>query len=67
MYGPIFKTRHVLTLVDDPAYRREMKGMRNLNEGRHDLARHLFHGRKGELHRAHRDGQEEQLGALGLV
>ncbi|GAA4967351.1 Tn3 family transposase [Actinoplanes utahensis] len=67
MYGRIFKTRHVLTLVDDPAYRREMKGMRNLNEGRHDLARHLFHGRKGELHRAYRDGQENQLGALGLV
>ncbi|GAA0451525.1 transposase [Actinoplanes capillaceus] len=67
MYGRIFKTRHVLTLVDDPAYRREMKGMRNLNEGRHDLGRHLFHGRKGELHRAYRDGQEDQLGALGLV
>ena len=67
MYGRIFKTRHVLTLVDDPAYRREMKGMRNLNEGRHDLARHLFHGHKGELHRAYRDGPENQLGALGLV
>lgn len=58
---------HVLTLVDDSAYRREMKGMRNLNEGRHDLTRHLFHGRKGGLHRAYRDGQENQLGALGLV
>jgi TnpA family transposase len=43
------------------------EGMRNLNEGRHDLARHLFHGRKGELHRAYRDGQENQLCALGLV
>ncbi|MEU7898602.1 Tn3 family transposase [Nonomuraea sp. NPDC049152] len=41
--------------------------MRNLNEGRHDLARHIFHGRKGELHQAYRDGQEDQLGALGLV
>jgi TnpA family transposase len=67
MYGRIFKTRHVLTFTDDPAYRREMKAMRNLNEGRHDLSRHLFHGRKGELHRAYRDGQENQLGALGLV
>jgi TnpA family transposase len=57
----------VLTFVDDPAYRREMKAMRNLNEGRHDLARHLFHGRKGELHQAYRAGQEDQLGALGLV
>ncbi|MEN3263958.1 Tn3 family transposase, partial [Pseudonocardia sp.] len=67
MYGRIFKTLHVLTFVDDPAYRREMKAMRNLNEGRHDLARHIFHGRKGELHQAYRAGQEDQLGALGLV
>ncbi|MFC6566776.1 Tn3 family transposase [Actinoplanes utahensis] len=41
--------------------------MRNLNEGRHDLARHVFHGRRGELHRAYHDGMEDQLGALGLV
>ena len=67
MYGRIFKTLHVLTFVDDPGYRREMKAMRNLNEGRHDLARHIFYGRKGELHQAYRDGQEDQLGALGLV
>ncbi|MEV6635400.1 Tn3 family transposase [Actinoplanes sp. NPDC051470] len=67
MYGRIFKTRHVLTFTDDPAYRREMKGMRNLNEGRHELGRHLFHGRKGEVYRAYRDGQENQLGGLGLV
>ncbi|WP_354236953.1 Tn3 family transposase [Arthrobacter sp. UYEF3] len=66
-YGRIFKTLHVLTFVDDPEYRREMKGMRNLQEGRHALARHIFHGRKGELHRAYREGQEDQLGALGLV
>jgi hypothetical protein len=31
------------------------------------LARHIFHGRKGELHQAYRQGQEDQLGALGLV
>jgi Tn3 transposase DDE domain len=41
--------------------------MRNLNEGRHDLARHIFHGRKGQLHQAYRAGQEDQLGALGLI
>ncbi|WP_426989199.1 Tn3 family transposase [Pseudarthrobacter sp. Y6] len=64
-YGRIFKTLHVLTFVDDPQYRREMKGMRNLQEGRHALARPIFHGRKGELHRAYREGQEDQLGALG--
>ena len=41
--------------------------MRNLQEGRHDLGRHVFHGRKGELYRAYHEGMEDQLGALGLV
>lgn len=66
-YGRIFKTRHVLTFVDDPAYRRDIKFMRNLQEGRHGLARHVFHGRRGELHQPYREGMEDQLGALGLV
>lgn len=66
-YGRIFKTLHVLTFADDPAYRRQLKAMRNLQEGRHGLGRHLFHGRKGELHRAYHAGMEDQLGALGLV
>jgi TnpA family transposase len=66
-YGRIFKTLHVLTLTGDPDYRRTIKGMRNLQEGRHDLARHIFHGRRGELHQAYRAGMEDQLGALGLV
>lgn len=34
---------------------------------RHDLARAVFHGRRGDLYQAHRSGQEDQLGALGLV
>ena len=46
---------------------RQLKAMRNLQEGRHGLGRHLFHGRKGELHRAYHAGMEDQLGALGLV
>lgn len=32
-----------------------------------ELARHVFHGRRGELHRAYHEGMEDQLGALGLV
>jgi TnpA family transposase len=66
-YGRIFKTLHVLSFVDDPVYRREIKFMRNLQEGRHALGRHIFHGRRGELHQAYREGMEDQLGALGLV
>jgi Tn3 transposase DDE domain-containing protein len=57
----------VLTFAGHPDYRRQLKGMRNLQEGRHDLARHMFHGRRGELHRAYHAGMEDQLGALGLV
>jgi hypothetical protein len=40
----------VLTLVEDPACRREMKRMRNLQEQRHGLGRKVFHGRKGEMY-----------------
>src|ERR1019366_8730402 len=58
---------HVLRVGDDEPYRREIKGMRNLQEGRHDLGRHIFHGRKGELRHGYREGMEDQLGALGLV
>ncbi len=39
----------------------------NGGESRHGLARRIFHGQQGELHQAYREGQEEQLGALGLV
>jgi TnpA family transposase len=54
-FGRIFKTLHVLAYVDLPPYRREIKGMRNLQEGRHDLGRHVFHGRKGELYQAYHE------------
>lgn len=39
----------------------------NRGEGRHSLARAVFHGRRGELRQRYREGQEDQLGALGLV
>ncbi|MCW2876173.1 MAG: putative HTH-type transcriptional regulator yobV [Sphaerisporangium sp.] len=63
----IFKSLHVLTYVDDEPYRRDIKAIRNLQEGRHDLAKHVFHGRKGELRHRYQAGMEDQLGALGLV
>ena len=46
---------------------RAIKWIRNLQEGRHSLARKVFHGDKGELYQRYRDGMEDQLGALGLV
>jgi hypothetical protein len=39
----------------------------NRGESRHSLARAVFHGQKGELRQRYREGQEDQLGALGLV
>ncbi len=39
----------------------------NRGEGRHQLARIIFHGKRGELRQRYREGQEDQLGALGLV
>jgi hypothetical protein len=35
------------------------------HESRHKLARHVFHGRKGQLRQAYREGMEDQLGAQG--
>lgn len=66
-YGRIFKTLHVLSYLDQAPYRAQIKGMRNLQEGLHDLARHVFHGRRGDLRQAYQQGMEDQLGALGLV
>ena len=42
---------HLLAAAEE-AYRRDIKGMRNLQEGRHALAGKTFHGKKGELYRA---------------
>jgi hypothetical protein len=39
----------------------------NRGEGRHGLARAVFHGKRGELRQRYREGQEDQLGTLGLV
>ncbi len=66
-YGRIFKSLHILRLADDEPYRREGKAQANLVEGRHDLARRIYHGKKGEMVRTYHEGMEDQLSALGLV
>jgi TnpA family transposase len=66
-YGRIFKSLHVLAYASDETYRREIKGIRNLQEGRHALAAAIFHGKRGELYQHYYKGMEDQLGALGLV
>ena len=39
----------------------------NRGEGRHAVARIICHGDRGEIRKRYREGQEDQLGALGLV
>jgi hypothetical protein len=66
-YGRIAKTLHILRLADEPTYRRKIKVQANLQEGRHVLARKIFHGKAGQLYQRYQDGMEDQIGALGLV
>ncbi|MGO9955276.1 MAG: Tn3 family transposase [Solirubrobacteraceae bacterium] len=65
--GRVPKTIHLLDYCNDPIYRRAILGQINRGEGRHELARRVCHGNKGELAQPYQRGQEEQIGALGLV
>jgi len=65
--GRIIKTVHLLNYFDDEAYRRRILVQLNRGEGRHMLARAVFHGKRGELRQRYRQGQEDQLSALGLI
>ncbi len=65
--GRIEKTLHTLNYIDDESRRRAILLQLNRTEGRHALARDIFHGKRGELRQRYREGQEDQLGALGLV
>jgi TnpA family transposase len=66
-FGRIEKTLHALTYLDDETKRRAILLQLNRGEGRHSLAREVFHGKRGELRQRYREGQEDQLGSLGLV
>lgn len=66
-FGRIEKTLHNLSYIDNEHRRRAILLQLNRGEGRHSLARDVFHGKRGELHQHYREGQEDQLSALGLV
>jgi len=67
-YGRIAKSLHLLAVIDrDDTYRRQGGAQLTIQESRHQLARRIFHGQRGELRQRYREGQEDQLGALGLV
>lgn len=68
-HGRIEKTMHLLAPVDpvDDTYRRLMNRQLTVQESRHRLARAICHGDWGQIRQAYREGQEDQLAALGLV
>jgi len=65
--GRINKTLYLLNYIDDIEYRRRILTQLNRGEGRHSLARRICHGKRGEIRKRYREGQEDQLEALGLV
>ena len=54
--GRIIKTLYLLAYIDDEAYRRRILNQLNRGEGRHQLARIVFHGKRGELRQRYREG-----------
>jgi hypothetical protein len=65
--GRIAKTLHLLAWIDSEELRRETGVGLNRHESRHSVARIIFHGNEGQLRQPYRDGQEDQLGALGFA
>lgn len=65
--GRINKTLYLLNYINDEDYRRKILTQLNRGEERHNVARAIFYGRCGEIRKHYREGQEDQLGALGLV
>ena len=65
--GRIQKTLYLLNYVDDPDYRRRILTQLNRGEERWGLARTICFARRGEIRKRYREGQEDQLSALGFV
>jgi hypothetical protein len=65
--GRVVKTLHLLAWIDSDQLRRETGIGLNRHEGRHSVARIIFHGNQGQLRQPYREGQEDQLGALGFA
>jgi TnpA family transposase len=65
--GRIPKSLHLLNFIADSNYRRHILNQLNRGEGPGRLSRNVFYGQRGELRQRYREGQEDQLSALGLV
>src|SRR3546814_5606626 len=53
--------------IDDRPFRRRILFQLKRQELRHKLGRRVHHGDRGEIRSPLRQGQEEQLGVLGLA
>ncbi len=65
--GKIIKSLHILSFINDEEKRRRILIQLNRQELRHGLARRVCHGERGQIRKPYRQGQEEQLGALGFA
>jgi hypothetical protein len=62
----LIKTLYLLRFFEDDAYRRRILVQINSGEGRHQLARIVFHGKRGEVRQRYREGQEDRLAKVEL-
>ena len=60
-FGRIDKTLHTLNYIDGEDKRRATLIQLNRGEGRHSVAREVFHGQRGELRQRYRDGRRISL------
>jgi TnpA family transposase len=65
--GRLDRSAYLSSYFTDELLRRRINTQLNRQESRHNLARKIFHGQKGELRQSYREGQEDQLRALGLM
>ncbi|MCW2917316.1 MAG: tnpA [Actinomycetia bacterium] len=65
--GKLDRSTYLACYFDDELLRRRVNTQLNRQEARHTLARKIFHGQKGELRQKYKEGQEDQLGALGFM
>ncbi|MEV0196330.1 Tn3 family transposase [Nonomuraea sp. NPDC050691] len=65
--GKLDRSVYLACYFNDELLRRRVNTQLNRQEARHTLARKIFHRQKGELRQKYKEGQEDQLGALGLM
>jgi TnpA family transposase len=65
--GRLDRSAFLASYFDNELLRRRINTQLNRQESRHQFARKIFHGQRGELRQRYREGQEDQLSALGFV